>query len=158
LEEAMKVEDIMTAEPKTCQPSMTVAAAVELMRSADCGFLPVVDQQGDLVGVVTDRDISVALAQANQRASELTVGDVASKEVYSCRHDDDVSAALAIMREHHVRRLPIEGYGRMIVGVISMNDIVLAAGPKKAVRNDQVIDAMKAICAHSRPSPRVTPA
>jgi len=69
----MKVKDLMTREPRTCSPDTTLAAAAHLMWDGDCGILPVVDD-GELVGVVTDRDMYIALATQNARASHLRVG------------------------------------------------------------------------------------
>ena len=69
----MKVKDLMTREPRTCSPDTTLASAAHLMWDGDCGILPVVDD-GELVGVVTDRDMYIALATQNARASHLRVG------------------------------------------------------------------------------------
>src|SRR5678816_2549886 len=151
----MKIKDIMTADPRTCCPDTNLAAAAELMLKADCGILPVVDDEGKLVGVVTDRDMYIALATRNKLASQITVGDVAHKQVFTCGPDDDVHAALATMKQHHIRRLPVEGFGRTVAGVVSMNDILLAAGARKAVRSDEVVDTLQAICAHHHPAPQI---
>lgn len=102
---------------------------------------------GKLVGVVTDRDMYVALATRNKPASQLTVGDVSTSEVLACAPDDDVLAALDTMASQRVRRLPVTQDGAL-VGIISMNDLVLAAGADKPVRDDEVVATLKAICAH----------
>ena len=150
----MKVKEIMTTEPATCTPDTTLAAAAHLMWDSDCGILPVVDD-GELVGVVTDRDMYIALATRNERASRLRTGVVANRDVWTCEPEDDVHAVLATMKQHHVRRLPVLGFGRTVVGIVSMNDIVLAAGPQAAVSDNEVIDVLKAICAHHHPVPHV---
>jgi len=150
----MKVKDVMTATARTCAPGTNLAEAAVLMLDGDCGFLPVVDR-GHLVGVVTDRDLYIALATRNQRASELAVGDVIQAPVWSCAPDDDVHDALALMKEHHVRRLPVAGFGETVLGVISMNDILLVAGAKKPVNAAEVMDALQEICAHHHPTPHV---
>jgi CBS-domain-containing membrane protein len=62
------------------------------------------------------------------------------------------------MQQHCIRRLPVEGFGRTVVGIVSMNDILLAAGPRHAVRNDEVVDTFQTICAHHHPTPHVTAA
>jgi CBS domain-containing protein len=102
---------------------------------------------GKLVGVVTDRDMYVALATRNKPASQITVGEVSTGKVWACGPDDDVHAALDTMASQRVRRLPVTQDGAL-VGVISMNDLVLAAGAEKEVRNDEVVATLKAICAH----------
>jgi CBS domain-containing protein len=153
----VKIKEIMTAQPATCSPGTNLAAAAELMLDADCGILPVVEN-GKLVGVVTDRDMFIALATRDARASDMTVGQVAGTQVFTCEPDDDVHAALATMKQHRVRRLPVEGFGHTVIGIVSMNDILLAAGPRKTVRNDEVVDTFQSICSHHHPTPHVTAA
>jgi CBS domain-containing protein len=77
--------------------------------------------------------------------------------VATCEPEDDVHAALATMKTRRVRRLPVVGFGGTVLGVLSMNDIVRAAGPKKGVRNDEVVDVLRAICEH-HPEPHVVAA
>lgn len=153
----MKVRDIMTAEPRTCSPDTNLAEAAALMLDGDCGILPVIEN-GALVGVVTDRDLYIALATRNTLASTLTVRQVVQTPVHSCSPDDDVRAALATMKAHRVRRLPVAGFGGTVMGVISMNDILLAAGPRKAVANQDVVEVLQAICAHHKPVPHIAAA
>jgi CBS domain-containing protein len=153
----MKTKDVMSRDVRTCMPDTTLAAAAKLMLGADCGFLPVVDG-GKLAGVITDRDMYIALATRNKLASELTVADVARKDAFTCGPEDDATTALAVMKEHRVRRLPVAGFEGTVLGVVTMNDIVLAAGPRSAVRSEQVVDALRAISAHNRPTPHVTAA
>jgi CBS domain-containing protein len=150
----MKVKDIMTARPNSCSPATNLAAAAALMLDADCGVLPVVEE-GKLAGIVTDRDMYIALATRNKPASQLTVAEVARKQAFTCSPDDDVHKALAIMKEHHVRRLPVQGFGGTVSGIVSLNDIVLSAVGTKGVTASEVVDALQAICAHRHPAAHV---
>lgn len=152
----MRVKEIMTAEPTTCGPDTTLAAAANLMWEGDCGILPVVDD-GTLVGVVTDRDTCIALATWNKLASEVRVGAVATKTVSTCEPWDDVHVALATMKKNRVRRLPVVGFGGTVLGIISMNDVLLAAGPNKPIRNEEVVATLQGICGH-HPVPHVVTA
>lgn len=152
----MKVKDLMTTDLKTCTPDTTVAEAAHLMWEGDCGILPVV-HDGELVGVVTDRDMYIALATQNVRASQLKVGAVAAKKLATCAPEDDVQAALATMRQARVRRLPVVGFGGTVQGILSMNDIVLAAGAGK-LASEEVVQTLQAICAHHHPVPHVVAA
>ena len=154
----MKIKDIMTREPAICSRGTNLAAAAKLMLDADCGILPVVDDQSKLVGVVTDRDMYIALATRNRLASQVTVGEVARTTVFTCAPDDDVESALQTMRQHRVRRLPVAGFRGAVAGIVSMNDIVLAAGARKPVRNEAVVETLQAICAHHLPVPHITAA
>jgi CBS domain-containing protein len=142
----MKIREIMTKQPKAASRDTTLGAAAQLLWGADCGILPVVDGK-KLVGMVTDRDMYVALATRNKPASQITVGEVSTGKVWACSPDDDVHAALETMASQRVRRLPVTEDGAL-VGIISMNDLVLAAGAEKDVRNDEVVATLKAICAH----------
>ena len=153
----MKVKDLMTVEPRTCVPGTNLAAAAALMLDGDCGILPVVDD-GKLVGVVTDRDLYIALATRNRVASEVAVDEVVQAPAYTCGPDDDIHSALETMKQHRVRRLPVEGFGGTVLGIISMNDILLAAGARKPVRDAEVVEAFQAICGHHHPEPHVTAA
>jgi CBS domain-containing protein len=153
----MYVKDLMTTDPRTCAPNTNLAAAAALMLDGDCGLLPVVDD-GRLVGVVTDRDLYIALATRDQQASCVTVGEVVQAPAITCGPEDDVHEALAMMKRHLVRRLPVAGFGGTVIGVISMNDILLAAGAKAPVRDAEVVNAFQAICAHHHPVAHITAA
>jgi CBS domain-containing protein len=153
----MKVKDVMTTDLKTCGPDTTVAEAAHLMWEGDCGILPVVED-GELIGVVTDRDMYIALATQNEHASQVKVGTVATRKLATCAPEDDVLAALATMRHARVRRLPVLGFGNTVLGIVSLNDILLAAGAGKEVGNDDVVQTLQAICAHHHPVPHVVAA
>ena len=150
----MKVKDIMTADVRTCTPDTTVAEAAQLMWDGDCGILPVVDD-GELIGVATDRDMYVALATRNERASQMRVGAVATGTPVTCTPDDDLQTALATMRETRVRRLPVVGFGNTLLGVLSMSDIVMTAGERHDVACEDVVRTLRAICGHHHPAPHV---
>ena len=151
----MKIKEIMTPDPRVATPDTTAAAAAALMLDGDCGILPVVDG-GKLVGVVTDRDLFIALGTRGVPASELMVGQVAQRALHVCQPDDDVQDALATMQQYRIRRLPVTGFGGTVVGIVSMNDLILAAAAVKGVRQSDAIRTLQAICAHHTPTPHVT--
>jgi CBS domain-containing protein len=62
------------------------------------------------------------------------------------------------MKQHRVRRLPVEGFGGTVIGIVSMNDVVLAAGPRKPIRDAAVVSTLQAICQHHHPSPHIVAA
>jgi CBS domain-containing protein len=144
----MKISSLMTPDPITCLPSTNLAEAAALMLQGDCGILPVVDG-GRLRGVVTDRDLFIALGTRDRLPSTVTVGEVVHGPLFTCGPDDDVAAVLDVMKQHAVRRLPVEGFGGSVLGIVSMNDLVRAVD-KKAVLGAAVIDTMQSICAHHR--------
>jgi len=123
----MKVRDIMMSAPKFCRPDTNLAAAVEIMWKSDCGFLPVVDFENRVAGVLTDRDVCIALGTRNQKASDVLVRDVMTDRVYGCAVEDDIHTALQTMEKHQVRRLPVVNPDGKLVGVLSIGDLTLHA-------------------------------
>jgi len=160
----MKIQDIMTRDVKSCEPETNLAAATEILRRNHCGILPVVDSRGRLAGVITDRDMCLALSAKNVRPSAMTVEDVAVKPVVRCGPDDEVHTALGFMRVHQIRRIPVTAEDDGLVGILSLDDIALhaeKAPAKGGISYDDVAETLKAICAHraqEAPTPRAMPA
>ncbi len=123
----MKVREAMTKSPASCSLNTNLGAATEIMWTRNCGFLPVLDAEQKVVGVVTDRDMCIAMATRNRLPGEITVQQVISGVIYSCKADDDVSTALETMDEKGVRRLPVLDAAGKLAGVLSIDDLVLKA-------------------------------
>jgi CBS domain-containing protein len=145
----MQVNDVMTRDPLTCAPETSAAEAAHLMWEGDCGVLPVVRGRA-LAGVVTDRDLFIALATRDARASELTVGAVAHDTPFTCSPRDDVQQAMGKMKTHRVRRLPVVDQNGTLVGIVSMNDLLLAASPQSSM-GGRVVDTLQTISEHQLP-------
>jgi CBS domain-containing protein len=145
------VEDIMTRTPRCCAPETNLAAVTELMWIHDCGVLPVV-AAGHVLGMITDRDVAIALGTRDVPAREVTAIEAATAPVVYCRDNDDIHAALHLMGEARVRRLPVVNANDELVGMIGINDLILAAHPlegsKPELDDEQVIEVMRRICAH----------
>ena len=146
----MKVQDVMTKGVEACERSSDLAAAAMVMWRMDCGAVPVVEN-GRPVGMITDRDICIAVATRHRRAEEITVGEVISGQCFKVRAGDDIRAALEAMRAERVRRLPVVNAGGTLQGIISINDIVRAAGKTTSrarldISAEDVLEVMKAIC------------
>jgi CBS domain-containing protein len=127
---AKKVRDAMTPEPRVADPSLSLAEAAQLMRSEDIGSLPIV-QEGQLVAVLTDRDIVVRAVAESADLSATKVGDIASRKPVTIEPDEDLDEALALMARAQVRRLPVVEGGRL-VGVLAQADIAHEAKSKQA--------------------------
>ena len=121
----MKVKEIMTQSAVCCRPETNVGRAVELLWERNVGMLPVVDHSGKLIGVVTDRDLCIALGTRNRLPGDLTVGEIAIPRVFTCKPDDDVHEALSLMSAKQVRRLPVVNKEGIPQGILSMDDLVL---------------------------------
>src|SRR6266542_4171953 len=155
----MRVESVMTGNVIRCNPETKLEAAVLKRREIDSGILPVVRNEKP-VGVITDRDICLALTERNRRPSDVTVGEVMSRSLWTAYEDDDTSKALALMQARHVRRLPVLNSEEMLAGILSMNDIVLHAektGNGQAVSYKDALETLKAICEHRYPAKPVEP-
>lgn len=150
----MKVREIMTGDAGSCGLATNLAAAARIMWERDCGAAPVLDHEGRVIGVITDRDICMALTTRNHLASELTVGDVVSGSVKTCAPDDAVGDALKTMESEQLRRLPVvDGEGKL-AGILSLNDIILHSKKgksKKHVSHAEVMDTLKALSQHRAP-------
>ena len=148
----MLVEDLMTSDVEACRPDSNLAEAAGVMWRKDCGAVPVVDEEGGVVGMITDRDICMALATRRQYASEVRVGEVMSRGVYTCTPEDDVKEALETMRGRRVRRLPVVNSQGNLAGIISLGDIALKTEKKgkskKRVSRRNTVRTLKAV---SRP-------
>ncbi len=127
----MKVRDIMTQTAVTCGPETDVGSAVELLWVHNYGMLPVVDANSKLIGIVTDRDICIALGTRNRLPGDIAVGEVAIAPVYTCNSDDEIHEALGTMAERQVHRLPVVDRNNVPQGVLSMDDILLHADVNK---------------------------
>jgi CBS domain-containing protein len=151
----MLVENVMTREVEGCRAEDTLAAAASVMWRKDCGVVPVVDEERRIVGMLTDRDICMALATRPQTASEVSVGDVMSREVRSCNAVDAIQDALEIMRGEQLRRLPVvDGEGRL-AGILSVSDIVRHSErgkSKRHISHREAMSVLKAICRPHEPS------
>lgn len=153
----MKVKDVMTREVKTCMPDTNLAAAAMIMWENDCGVVPVVHGDGSVIGMITDRDICMAVATKNRRTSEVAVSEVFTGNLYACKPDDDIHAALKIMSAERVRRLPVINVYGALEGLLSLNDVVLRAQEAKGrkapdLSYEDAISTLKAICAHRMPA------
>jgi CBS domain-containing protein len=147
----MKVKELMTATPYCCQPETNLGAATELMWNGNCGFLPVVGSDGKVFGVVTDRDICIALGTRNRVSGEIKVSEViTSQKLFYCCPDDDVHVALQAMQTGRVRRLPVITHDGALAGIVSMDDILLKAEPMSVgkqpeLSSDEVVGTYRAI-------------
>ena len=145
----MRVKDIMTTHVACCNPATNLAAAVELLWSHDCGALPVLDDVGRVIGIVTDRDLCIALGTRGRRPSELTVGDVLQPSPTECDPEADIRSALDKMGAEKIRRLLVVDATQTLKGILCMNDIILHSKRSgNGVSYEQAMETLKSICAH----------
>ena len=115
------IQEAMTPNPTTVEPTTTAQEAARTMKSEDVGSLPIVD--GDkLVGVITDRDLAIRIV-AEGRGTDTTVGEIASKDVVTVDPQQSIDEAARLMAEHQVRRLPVVEEDGRLVGILAQADI-----------------------------------
>ena len=123
----MKVNEIITHDPEVIRPETALIEAAQKMKSLDIGMLPVCD--GDrLVGVITDRDITVRGVAQGCDPKTARVQEVMTPEVIYCFDDEDVKEAAKKMEEKQVRRLPVLNREKRLVGIVSLGDLAVRTG------------------------------
>jgi CBS domain-containing protein len=126
---AKNVRDAMTKDPRSIGASASVVEAARLMRDEHIGSLPITDDE-QLVGMITDRDITTRVVAEPADPKTTSVADVYSRDLVSVEADDDLEEALRLMARHQVRRLPVVENGRL-VGIVAQADIALSENEKK---------------------------
>ena len=149
----MQVHEIMTEPPQTCPQTMHLADASRRMRASGCGSLIVLGADGRIAGIVTDRDLALALGRLRD-AARLTLGRVMSRPVHRCRPADDLDVALHRMATSRVRRLPVVTADGDVKGLISIDDIVLWGLQSRGVSTHELVAALRALCASSSSAAR----
>lgn len=133
----MRARDIMTKEPEVCRPSHTAQDAALVMRNRDCGCVPIVDDAGSIVGIVTDRDLALR-AVATGKDFTTKLGDLMTPAATCCGPDDDLRDVEQQMAELQIRRIPIVDASGRCIGIISQADIARASATDSPVTEQEV--------------------
>ncbi|MGA8142480.1 MAG: CBS domain-containing protein [Candidatus Acidiferrales bacterium] len=146
----MKVNEVMMRTAASCSRNTNLGAAVQILWDRNCGILPVVDAKQKVIGVVTDRDICIALGTRNRLPGEITVGEVTSGKVFTCAPEDDIRSAMWTMAQEKVRRLPVVTADGKLEGIVSMDDVVAhsesrAGKATSELSHDDVVATLKAV-------------
>jgi CBS domain-containing protein len=127
----MLVKDVMTPGAECIRPGNSLHEAAQKMRNLDVGPLPVCGDNDRLVGMITDRDITVrAVAEACDPRTT-TVKDVMTPDVVYCFEDQDVQEAARLMKAHQIRRLVVLNRDKRLVGIVSLGDLAVETGDEK---------------------------
>jgi CBS domain-containing protein len=118
------------------------------MLDHNCGALAVLDSRGELVGLLTDRDICLAVAARRKTPWDLQAIEVMSRPVYTCLGTDSVDDALVVMAQHRVRRLPVMDKHGHVQGMLSLHDVERYTGEQPGrIAPVALADALRAIAA-----------
>ncbi len=151
----MNVRDVMVKSVSCCSPQDDLESVALQMMDNDCGSIPITNELGQPIGIITDRDIAIAAAVRHKALWQLIAQDFLTNMTVSiCSADEDVRSALATMQKARVHRLPvIDGQGE-VLGMLSMDDVIGYA--ERGVRGlgapelsyDDAVMALKAISKH----------
>lgn len=118
-----RARDVMTSNPSVCEDIDTLYEAVQVMRTEDCGVVPVVNDRDQLVGIVTDRDLCMQLVLNNLDPELTELRDVMSVNLVTCHPEDAMEDVLLAMKRAQVRRIPVVDDQQRCIGIISEGDI-----------------------------------
>lgn len=118
----MKCSEVMTRNPRTCEPTDTVQQAAQLMKSEDVGPIPIASKDGNLEGIITDRDIVLKVVAEGRDPKTTKLSEVMTTDIVTCAPDGDIEDTLNLMEDHQVRRIPVVE-GNRLVGIISQADV-----------------------------------
>ncbi len=165
----MNASDLMTCAVKSCGIDDNLQRAAQLMWENDCGIVPVLDGDGRVVGMISDRDICMAAYTHGLPLWQLPVSDAMAKQVHGARESDPLEVVETLMRRARVRRVPVlDGDGRL-KGILSMNDLARHAHRSTGRKanghsGDSIVQTLAAICEPRpvaravEPTPKAAPA
>src|SRR5579872_5281694 len=131
----MKVSEVMTTDVESVQMNSTVEEAASIMKVENVGAVPVVDEDDDLVGIITDRDIVVRCVAEGKNPAETNVEEVLSHDLETIEPDVDVEEAARLMADRQIRRLPVCEDGEL-VGMVSIGDLRVKMSDREASAED----------------------
>ena len=151
----MNVRELMTKTVCCCSPHDDIESVALMMMDNDCGSIPITNEQGQPVGIITDRDIALAAAARHKALWQLRAEDfITGQPVSLCGADDDIRSALSVMQHARVHRLPVVDGNGEVQGMLSMDDVVSCA--ERGVRGlgapdltyDDTVMTLKAMARH----------
>lgn len=149
----MRVQDVMTVDPRACTLGDSANEAARIMWECDCGVVPIVDGTNRVVGVVTDRDITMAAYFQGVPLLRIAVASVMSQNVCTCSPDADLTDAERLMQQKQIRRVPVVDGNGCLVGVLSLSDV--ARGVKRSgdlkQKNGAAQELLQTVTAVSEP-------
>lgn len=146
----MKIKSCMNPDIRSIHAAETLQQAARIMWEADCGALPVLNDEKQAIGMITDRDIAMAGFIQGLPLSDIPVKSVMSKTLVSISPEQDLAEAEHLMQANQLRRLPVINSKKQLVGILSLNDIAAAykRDSGKQVKANEVADTLASICTH----------
>jgi CBS domain-containing protein len=143
----MHINEVMTHPVITCPVDCTADVPARLMWEFDCGVIPLVDGEGRLAGIVTDRDLCMAAMTQARPLHAIAVTSAMARDVVRCHPDDPVETVERQMSHNRVRRVPVVDAENRPVGMVAMNDLArLALRAKRSAVDREVVRTLAEVC------------
>lgn len=155
----MRVSDLMTRDVASVQPRTSLHEAAELMRSRDCGAVPVLDDGGRAIGILTDRDIMIAALETNRPLADMRASDAMTRPAITVHEDERLSHAESLMCRYQIRRLPVVNNEGRVLGILALGDLARVAGrdPERTEAGREAVAATLAAISSPPPGPSHPP-
>ena len=124
----------MATDVGFCRLEDTLIKTAEIMRQKNCGGVAVVDAENKVVGIITDRDICIAVAARNKKVSQVKVKELTGGKIIGCAANDKIEDALKKMRKNQLKRLPVTDKSGKLVGILSLTDILISVRKDKKLK------------------------
>ena len=148
----MNVNEVMCSDVRSCSPDTSLDQVARLMWDNDCGAVPVVNDKNIPIGIVTDRDITMAALHNHSPLWEMHVDQIIQKQHLCCCHqEDNVEGCLTKMEQNGVRRILVTNANGTLSGIVSMGDIVAATAQRKSKKSlgaSDVLAMLKQVSGH----------
>jgi CBS domain-containing protein len=152
----MLVKQIMSHPVVSCQVDDHVNLAAQRMWENDCGVVPILNEEGRVIAMLTDRDICMAAYTQGKPLDQILVSSVMSKRLYACNPEDTLDHAEQLMRDHQIRRLSVIDPMGKPVGILSLNDVACASARNHGgelaqadgISHASTARTLAAVCAH----------
>lgn len=146
----MNVSEVMHAPVRTCSVGDTLDHVARLMWEEDCGCVPLVDDQGHVVAMITDRDVCMAAYTQAQPLEKIVAKSAASRSITTVHENAQVEAVEALMRDRRIRRVPVVDAEQRPIGIVTLNDLALHARPggrrREGLSAESIARTLAAIC------------
>jgi CBS domain-containing protein len=129
----MNVQSVMTPNPACCTTSTPLRDVAQMMVQRDCGQIPVVDEAGMPVGVITDRDITVRMVASGRDTLAGCAADAMSRPAQTVRTDSPLKDAVCLMEASKIRRVPVVDANGKLAGMVSLADLALSGKDEATV-------------------------
>jgi CBS domain-containing protein len=143
----MRIEELMTRPVFSCGTEDSLNTAAGLMWDHDCGALPVLNGDGRVAAMITDRDICMAAYTKGKALHDIAVREVAQGPAFTCQPEDALDDVERTMREHRIRRIPVADPSGRPIGIVSLNDVARrTATSTEAGAQHELVETLAAVC------------